>query len=218
MKKLALALLSASLITASSQAAFYTGIQMGPSFNTSSLTATLNGSDFFTQKAGSGAAFLGGGFVGYDHVMDDNNMYFALEGHVSYHGLKNNCLTITNLFIPARPQIKLTLKNTMLYGLALQVGTQLENQVTPFVSLGFTAGKYKLSADTDNTNIESVSKNIFGFTPGLGVKYNYGEMVVSTKYQYFMGGKISKNYLAQNISVSNKIREHIVTLGLAWSF
>lgn len=215
MKKLALALLSASLITASSQAAIYAGVQMGPSFNTSSLTFSSplpQGS--LTQKAGAGAAFLGGGFVGYDHVMDDNNMYLALEGHVSYHGLKNNYLNVANL-------ITLTLKNHILYGLALQIGTQLENQVTPFVSLGVTGGKYKLSADVNGASIESISKNVFGFTPGGGFKYQYGEMIVSTKYQYFMGSKISQNYtnpLGNNISVSNKIREHIVTLGLAWSF
>ena len=150
-------------------------------------------------------------------------MYLALEGHLSYHGLNNNYVNVSA--IRNGGNLKVGLKNNMLYGLALQIGTQLENQVTPFVSLGFTGGKYKMSISGNvlaNNFADTWSKNIFGFTPCGGMILNYGELSAIVKYQYVMGGKLSRTFIDDaggNIAtVSHRIREHIGTVGLAWSF
>jgi len=232
MKKLASILLAVSSLSVTAHADFYAGLKIGPSVNTgefSTSNAAANPSELssLSVKNGAGVAALGGLFLGYDMVTS-SNLYVAGEANLLLSSLKNKLLILES---NGAEDLSSKLENNFLYGLDLQLGYKLSNDVIPFVSLGFLAGKYKLSAtNSSNAPLSGIaagdgfeySKNTVSFNPGIGVKYVYDQLVVTTQYQYLMGDKLSTSSSdgatpLVTWNYSNKLRQHYFSLGLAYA-
>jgi len=216
MKKMALFLAVSSIISTSAFADFYAGLKAGPSFNVGKAPSTKNrnAQTANAKLPGAGIAALAGGVLGYDQTFT-NNFYVGIEGSVLKHSLNNTAL--------AMDIEKHTLQNKAMYGADLHIGYKMENDIIPFVSLGVTAGRFKVSYfQADNLPTASKAKTILGFTPGLGLKYSMcDKWMITSHYQYFMGKKISASQTTQaspssSLYLSQQIRQHHVTLGLAY--
>jgi len=208
---------ASSIVSASALADFYAGIKAGPSFNVGKAfleTKQNNQVNAQSFKAGQGNALLGGVCLGYSNVaMSD--FYIGLEGSVLKHSLNDTI----NTDISGN---KLKLRNNTLYGGDVHLGYKMENGVIPFLSLGVTGGKFKASFASQNIASGYKTRTMFGFTPGLGLKYSLcDKWIVTSHYQYLMGKTISTYNGAANLGgsscyLSQKIRQHHMTVGLAY--
>ena len=228
--KRTLSILTASLAFATTaNANFYIGPKIGANYNVGEYTEFDTGGTWnVSSKGGAGAAFIGGLNFGYDYLMD-SQIYVAIDGAVLFNTLKNE---VNKSKGPGFNQSSI-LKSSLNYAIALQVGYQMPNKVTPYVSLGGYGGRYNLEIQNNSGTAQggiaansctNTKKTIFAFNPGFGVKYPMGDnLLTSIQYDYVAGGNVSKtipdtastpNYW----SYSSKIRQHNVTLALLYSF
>jgi opacity protein-like surface antigen len=224
--KRTLSILTASLAFATTaNANFYIGPKIRANYNVGEYTEGFS-SYTVSSKGGAGAAFIGGLNFGYDYLMD-SQIYVAIDGAILFNTLKNE----VNRVKTATANMTVFLKSSLNYAIALQVGYQMPNKVTPYVSLGGYGGRYNMEIQNNastavggvaSNTAQSAKKTIFAFNPGLGVKYYMSDnLLTSIQYDYVAGGSVSKQLTdASNNqwTYSSKIRQHNVTLALLYSF
>jgi opacity protein-like surface antigen len=216
---------------------FYVGAKIGPSFNTGQFTDTANDAvpvgQGLASKGGAGAAFFGGLNAGYAWTF--GKVYMAFDLSLLMHNLNKTVFSQTvgntGLRVGTLGTQSAKLKNTFFYQAAMRFGYELCNHVVPFVSLGVSGGKYKLTLkngtdfpdggllpDTEKT----LSKQVIGFTPGLGVLVPVTQKLLMTmEYNALLGPKVSGTLKATGAgdeSYSQKITQHTLSIGFAYKF
>ena len=221
--------ISALMISTAANAGFYVGPQIGGSFNTGSYKSfdVNNQINIHSAKGGAGAAFFGGLNFGYGHVTD-SSIYLGIDGALLAHSLNNEVRRSSDILGNAQPVARL--KNNFLYNVAFQIGYQMHSKVVPFISLGISGGEYKLSI-ANRSGVSSrgllpgvkktIEKNVNGFTPGLGVKFNICEkLTASIKYDFMFGAKLSKNFtdsVPNTWAYTQRVRQHGVSLAVVYN-
>jgi hypothetical protein len=206
------------MLSSIANASFYVGTKAGAGLNTGNISI-LNDSDNnkevdckpFAQSTIAGMMF------GYSKTMN-SNFYSAAEAILLYNSLNSEILGV-NLELEQMSTIRAHLKNHLLYGATLHLGYQRDD-IIPFISLGAFAGEYqsKVQAMSD----AATHKNIFGFTPGIGIKYINGKITWSAQYELLIGNKIETKILVIGRTVpQNYVKynnQHIITLSAAYHF
>lgn len=220
MKKIS-SMLAATLVTSTMAVAhggFYFGAKIGPTFNTGNFVARhLINNSTVQANGGAGDALLAGGNIGYSWC--NSALYLALDLNAFYHSLKSRVWKINFTGI----EVDGKLKNNFLYGAAIHVGHKFHNGVIPYISLGVTGGKYKVTLKSGITSgglpantTANFSKTIAAFTPGIGVKVpmsKCGKLTMGMHYEVMFGPRMSKVYTQSTTDswrYSQKLTQHTV--------
>ena len=121
------------------------------------------------------------------------------------------------------------MKSNFYYSVAGHIGYQLNDCITPFVSLGVSGGNYKLIINNAGAatrgltanSYQSISKQINGFNPGLGLKVNlHNNLYMTVKYDYLFGPDLSKEFANVPLKwkYQEKIQQHNTTFSLGYAF
>ena len=220
-----LTLLSGVLMASAAHAEFYIGPRIGPSFNVGkySVNTEVLGRQV---KSGAGVAFFGGPSMGYLWKMD--RFRLGLDMGLLFHSLNNKFGVRTNAGGTTEAQV--TLKNTFFYQLGLRLGFELCDKAVPFISLGMSGGKYKLTIQNARAvaegglapnSTESISKQSIGFMPGAGVLVPLTNKVqLSVEYNFATGRKLRNTFNsgATTGTYTQRINQHTMAFGVNYTF
>lgn len=209
----------------SAHASIYAGLGGGVGFDSSRFEIS-QGSNV-TSNNGTGVYGMGGAILGTDNVFC-NNFYLGVEGQALYSGLDQSIRRSTTSFRSAQPGVDLT--NTFRYLTSVHLGLKYCNLI-PYISVGAGGGIFKLHIHNDSSAPAfgvppnyaiNISKNVYAFTPGLGLKINITPCLLGgIEYDYLVGPTIRRT-LSDPVTgpwdYSEKIREHTLLATLAYKF
>lgn len=141
-------------------------------------------------------AFIGGLYAGYEFDMDQ--FFFAVEGDYNFGDAKKTEGTVEY-------------KRGKLYGISGLIGMPVNQDFDLYGRVGWARTKftYDDSAATKETSNEN------GYSLGVGGRYHLtDQMGVRLEYRYNGYSK----FKFDGIDVDNKNKEHMLTVGLQYSF
>ena len=242
MQKLTSLLILTTLCSTFAKADFYVGTTLGRSFSILQHEAELEHTQPFdiktniNIKALAEPTLMTSLIAGYDYTTQSHT-YISVEGNASLNPLCHEYIDFINNYAsmdgwpaiadPLETKIKLKIGSNALYGLYLQIGQTLDNNITPFISCGATWQDYTIEYIEAFSNHEKTTqgnitiKQIY-ITPGIGLKYKFNQWLFSIQYQY---SRLSEPHsikynvpLADNVKEKFQTGEHMFKLGVAYCF
>lgn len=223
---LALGVISLSALAVSAQASIYAGLSGGVGFDVGRFQMAQGVNDH-NADGGAGVYGMGGAILGIDNVFC-NNLYLGIEGQALYSGLDQSVRRSSDSFGSAQPDNILT--NSFRYITSAHIGFKYCNLI-PYISIGASGGNFKLKTQNNSSTpargipantAYNFSKNVYAFTPGLGLKINITPCLLGgIEYDYLYGPTMKQTFtepVTGPWEYTDKIREHTFLASLAYKF
>lgn len=219
MHKLIISLIFTSICYNIAKADLYIGVQGGGSVNSSKTTLILNNS-LIKNKVDerSERNKMAGAFLGYDFIFS-SGLYWAVEANILFYKMDHT--VVLDSTVP----ITVNLKNDVLFGNSIQIGYAFKNNIIPFFTFGsfFSNYAWQLSG-LKRGPLYNKESNMPVLALGFGVKYKIKPWLVNLKYNCLSRALKLEGWHRSLWDMdgynfdSYKLAEHVITIGIGYSF